>query len=76
MFDTMPQPQQQTYLPRNDSFSSQDISKAFQASAQKPRNNLSLRVVKQDETTVPPPSPLESRPSSIYSSRPYPESRR
>ncbi|TKA70150.1 hypothetical protein B0A55_06534 [Friedmanniomyces simplex] len=34
-----------TQLPRNDSFSAADIHKAFKASASKPRNDLSLRIV-------------------------------
>ncbi|EMC95953.1 hypothetical protein BAUCODRAFT_34716 [Baudoinia panamericana UAMH 10762] len=68
MTDTMPLPSTTTQLPRNDSFSADDISKAFQASAAKPRNNLSLRIVQQDETLVPPPSPHHSRPSTRRSS--------
>jgi len=66
MTDAMPQPMPSVQLARNDSFSADDIHNAFKASASKPRNNLSLRIVKQDETTVPPPSPLGSRPPSIY----------
>ncbi|KAK5119527.1 hypothetical protein LTR85_007627 [Meristemomyces frigidus] len=62
----MPMPSSGAQLPRNDSFSADDLTKAFKASASKPRNNLSLRIVQKDETTVPPPSPLDSRPSSMY----------
>ena len=69
MTSTMPLPSYQTQLPRNDSFSTDDITKAFKDSASKPRNHLSLKVVKQDETSVPPPSPSESRPASVYGSR-------
>jgi len=64
MTDTMPTPIGPTTttgsgtLTRTDSFSTADIHRAFLASATKPRNNLSLRIVQQDETTVPPPSPL------------------
>ncbi|TKA30435.1 hypothetical protein B0A50_02662 [Salinomyces thailandicus] len=67
MTDTMPLPSNtHDSLPRNDSFSTNDIHEAFKASATKPRNNLSLRVVKQDETAPPPPSPLHSRPVSAF----------
>jgi len=51
-----------TTLPRNDSFTNSDLTKAFQASARKPRNQLSLKIMQsQDDkpTAVPPPSPLE-----------------
>lgn len=65
MTDTMPMPTSGSQLTRND-FSTEDLTKAFKASATKPRNNLSLRIVQKDETTVPPPSPLDSRPSSVY----------
>lgn len=63
MFDTMPEPQHNANgvsLPRNDSFSTEDIARAFQASALKPRNHLSLKIVQQDELEVPPPTPHES----------------
>ncbi|KAM0705413.1 hypothetical protein Q7P35_008203 [Cladosporium inversicolor] len=63
MTSTLPQP---ASLPRNDSFSTDDITRAFQASESKPRNNLSLRVVQADEICVPPPSPLPSRPASVF----------
>ena len=66
MTSTHPQPTQTTGLPRNDSFSTDDITRAFQASESKPRNNLSLRVVQADEICVPPPSPLPSRPASVF----------
>ncbi|KAM0699479.1 hypothetical protein Q7P36_000481 [Cladosporium allicinum] len=66
MTSTLPQPSETPRLPRNDSFSTDDIARAFQASASKPRNNLSLRVVQQDEICVPPPSPLPSRPASVF----------
>ncbi|KAM0719328.1 hypothetical protein Q7P37_005233 [Cladosporium fusiforme] len=66
MTSTLPQPAQAPRLPRNDSFSTDDITRAFQASASKPRNNLSLRVVQADEICVPPPSPLPSRPASVF----------
>lgn len=69
MTDTMPLPSSGTHLPRNDSFSADDLTKALKASASKPRNNLSLRIVQKSETTVPPPSPLGSRPSSFYGQR-------
>ncbi|KAK5168669.1 uncharacterized protein LTR77_005978 [Saxophila tyrrhenica] len=69
MTSTMPLPTSQTQLPRNDSFSTDDITKAFKASDTKARNHLSLKIVKQDETTVPPPSPHESRPASAYGHR-------
>jgi hypothetical protein len=68
MTSTLPQPTRTTCLPRNDSFSTDDITRAFQASESKPRNNmnLSLRVVQADEICVPPPSPLPSRPASVF----------
>jgi len=66
MTDSMPMPTARAQLPRNDSFSTHDIHQAFKASASKPRNNLSLRVVQQDETAPPPPSPLDSRPASAF----------
>ncbi|KAI6826584.1 hypothetical protein KC340_g12239 [Hortaea werneckii] len=67
MTDSMPMPTAgAAQLPRNDSFSTHDIHQAFKASASKPRNNLSLRVVQQDETAPPPPSPLDSRPASAF----------
>jgi len=69
MISTMPLPQSTDKLPRNDSFSTNDITNAFKASATKPRNHLSLKVVQQDETAVPPPSPHESRPASAYGHR-------
>ena len=69
MTSTMPMPTDQTQLPRVDSFSTDDITKAFQAAATKPRNHLSIKIVQQDETTVPPPSPLVSRPSSAWGHR-------
>lgn len=59
MTESMPLPQNTSQLPRNDSFSTEDIAKAFKASAKKPRNDLSLRIVRQDETEVPPPTPRE-----------------
>ena len=65
----MPMPTYQSQLPRVDSFSTDDITKAFQAAASKPRNHLSIKIVQQDETTVPPPSPLVSRPSSAWGHR-------
>lgn len=66
MTSTFPQPAQAPCLPRNDSFSTDDITRAFQASESKPRNNLSLRVVQDQEICVPPPSPLPSRPVSVF----------
>jgi hypothetical protein len=67
MTSTFPQPSQGgARLPRNDSFSTDDIARAFQASESKPRNNLSLRVVQAEEVCVPPPSPLPSRPASVF----------
>lgn len=69
MTSTLPQPAQAPRLARNDSFqnfSTDDITRAFQASESKPRNNLSLRVVQADEICVPPPSPLPSRPGSVF----------
>lgn len=69
MTDTMPLPTQQSPIPRNDSFSAEDLSKALKASATKPRNELSLRIALHDEPTVPPPSPRESRPASVYGHR-------
>jgi hypothetical protein len=53
---------------RNSSFSDDDITKAFQASAAKPRNHLSLKIVQQEETIAPPTSPLDQR-SSMFGSR-------
>lgn len=64
MTSTLPQPSQAPRLPRN--FSEDDITRAFQASESKPRNNLSLRVAQADEICVPPPSPLPSRPASVF----------
>ncbi|KAH9845801.1 hypothetical protein Tdes44962_MAKER00011 [Teratosphaeria destructans] len=66
MTDAMPLPSSTTHhIPRNDSFSTDDIHRAFQASASKPRNDLSLRIVQQPEIAPPPPSPLVSRPGSV-----------
>lgn len=77
MTSTMPQPTKLT-LTRVDSFSTDDLHKsfsnadlhnAFKASAAKPRNHLSLKIVLQATETSPPPppSPLrESRPSSPW----------
>lgn len=73
MTSTLPNPPQGARLPRNDSFSTEDITRAFKASATKPRNNLSLSIVKHDETSPPPPSPLDSRPASSFG---LPERRR
>jgi len=64
MTSTYPNPTQTSNLPRNDSFSTDDIKRAFQASERKPRNHLSLKIAQTDEPSVPPPSPLQSRPSS------------
>ncbi|KAK0915017.1 hypothetical protein LTR91_001819 [Friedmanniomyces endolithicus] len=65
-----------THIPRNDSFSAAEIHQAFKASAAKPRNDLSLRVIvahdhDHDKTlAVPPPSPLVgSRPTSVVYGR-------
>lgn len=68
MTSTLPQPTQSgPRLPRNDSFSTDDITRAFQASESKPRNNLNLSLrVAQEEICVPPPSPLPSRPASVF----------
>ncbi|KAL1582643.1 hypothetical protein WHR41_08748 [Cladosporium halotolerans] len=66
MTSSLPQPAQAPRLPRNDSFSTDDIARAFKASATKPRNDLSLRVAAADEVCVPPPSPLPSRPASTF----------
>ncbi|KAK5138055.1 hypothetical protein LTR08_005853 [Meristemomyces frigidus] len=68
MTDAMPMPSSATQLARND-FSAEDLTKAFKASDKKPRNHLSLRIVHKDETTVPPPSPLESRSASSFCDR-------
>jgi len=61
MTDTMPFPSS-TQIPRNDSFSAAEIHQAFKASAAKPRNDRSLRVIAHDHDdntlAVPPPSPL------------------
>ncbi|KAK4498183.1 hypothetical protein PRZ48_010840 [Zasmidium cellare] len=64
----MPMPTQQSPIPRNDSFSAEDLTKALKASATKPRNELSLRIANHDEPAVPPPSPRESRPAKRNSS--------
>lgn len=70
MTDSMPQPQPHAAsIPRNDSFSTEDIARAFRASALKPRNDLSLRIVKHDETMVPPPTPHEAMRSFPSSPR-------
>ncbi len=79
MTDTMPLPSSSTtatHIPRNDSFSAAEIHQAFKASAAKPRNDLSLRVIvahdhDHDKTlAVPPPSPLVgSRPTSVVYGR-------
>ncbi|KXT03162.1 hypothetical protein AC579_4971 [Pseudocercospora musae] len=70
MTDTMPMPSSPAQIPRNDSFSAEDLSNAFKASATKPRNDLSLRIApSRDEPSVPPPSPRTSRPSSVYGDR-------
>ncbi|KAK4613458.1 hypothetical protein CLAFUW4_09190 [Fulvia fulva] len=67
MTDSMPTPARQTCIPRNDSFSAEDLSKALKASANKPRN-LSIRDI-NDDPAVPPPSPQKSRRSSFYGAR-------
>ncbi|EME81361.1 uncharacterized protein MYCFIDRAFT_176643 [Pseudocercospora fijiensis CIRAD86] len=65
MTDTMPMPSG-VQIPRNDSFSAEDFTRAFKASATKPRNDLSLRIApSRDEPSVPPPSPRTSRPSDL-----------
>ena len=70
MTSTMPTPQPQlTRTDSSSSFSTADIQEAFAAAASKPRNHLSLKVVQQDETAVPPPSPLHSRPASAWGHR-------
>lgn len=59
MTDLMPSPQSTSGLPRNDSFSTEDIARAFRASALKPRNDRSLRIMREEEIDVPPPTPHE-----------------
>ena len=54
MTDTMPLPTQGSSIPRNDSFSAEDLTKALKASATKSTNELGLRRASQDETAVPP----------------------
>jgi hypothetical protein len=64
MTDTMPMPSQRSTIPRNDSFSAEDLTKALEASASKARNDLSYRL--NDSPSVPPPSPQRSRAPSVY----------
>ena len=70
MLPAMPTPPKLTRNDSTSSFSSADINQAFKDSASKPRNHLSLKVAQADETTVPPPSPLHSRPASAWGHRP------
>lgn len=70
MTDAMPLPTQRSSIPRNDSFSAEDLTKALKASATK---KSSTNLFSQDHSAVPPPSPHQSRPvsrrSSFYGSR-------
>jgi hypothetical protein len=54
MTDAMPLPAPRTPIPRNDSFSAEDLTKALKAAVNKPRDFLN---VQQDILAVPPPSP-------------------
>ncbi|CZT14627.1 uncharacterized protein RCC_00599 [Ramularia collo-cygni] len=71
MTDTMPQPTQNSSIPRNNSFSAEDLTKALKASATK--KSGAFTSLQQDHSAVPPPSPHHSRPvsrrTSFYGSR-------
>ncbi|THW34075.1 hypothetical protein D6D21_09751 [Aureobasidium pullulans] len=46
---------------RSDSFTHEDLSAAFAASASQPRTkDLKIRIAQKDETPAPPPSPTEA----------------
>ncbi|KAK5004289.1 hypothetical protein LTR28_009112, partial [Elasticomyces elasticus] len=61
MFSTLPSPTYRTHFHHSDFFSYEDIRAAFRASASHPRNNLTIRIAKMDETPAPPPSPVGFR---------------
>lgn len=73
MTDTMPLPTQHSSIPRNDSFSAEDLTKALKASAKKSSKTQAFAALQQDHSAVPPPSPHQSRPvsrrTSFYGSR-------
>lgn len=65
-------------LPRNDSFSAEELARAINASVNKPRgssvdstlSDCELSSGRKDSMAVPPPSPMPySRPTSIYGGR-------
>lgn len=67
MTDMMPEPTSRSTIPRNDSFSVEDITKAFKASASKSKTSeRQYRIADSNVPTVPPPSRSSSRPASIY----------
>ncbi|GIZ48273.1 uncharacterized protein RHO25_011453 [Cercospora beticola] len=70
MTDMMPEPASRTTIPRNDSFSVEDFTNAFKASASKSKTgDRSFRVADSNVPTVPPPSRSSSRPASVYGDR-------
>ncbi|CAD0053137.1 unnamed protein product [Aureobasidium pullulans] len=51
---------------RSDSFTHEDLSAAFAASASQPRTkDLKIRIAQKDETPAPPPSPTEAFSSHL-----------
>ncbi|KAF2213373.1 hypothetical protein CERZMDRAFT_90434 [Cercospora zeae-maydis SCOH1-5] len=70
MTDMMPEPASRSNIPRNDSFSIEDFTNAFKASAIKSKSgDRSYRTADSNVPTVPPPSRSSSRPASIYGDR-------